>query len=134
MNGKDISWLHSVRLFEEHCELSLYSPCPNLTRKHVHLASFNYTKVNLAAQVLSGSVGNAIADLYGSETSETVRFIKMFNNFSFLSLPYFMTWKKYSILLILCHINLLMIQGFNFNSGCHWLFEWLAATNKREAW
>ena len=81
INQKDISWMHIVRLFEEHCELNLYNSCPKLTRNHVHLASFNYMKVKLAAQVLSDSVANAMADLYGPETEETVKFIKMFNKF-----------------------------------------------------
>ncbi|CAC5369285.1 THAP9 [Mytilus coruscus] len=43
-NGKDISWMHIVRLFEEHCELQLYSPCPKLTRRHTDLAAFTYMK------------------------------------------------------------------------------------------
>ncbi|CAC5396802.1 THAP9 [Mytilus coruscus] len=63
-NGKDISWMHIVRLFEEHCELQLYSPCPKLTWSHIDLAAFTYMKVNLAAQILSGSVANALEHLY----------------------------------------------------------------------
>ncbi|KAH3859782.1 hypothetical protein DPMN_102605 [Dreissena polymorpha] len=80
-NGKDISWMHVVRLFEEHCETSLYNACPRLTRKHVYLQSFNYMKVNLAAQVLSSSVANAMQDLCGPETEETVLFLKTFDKF-----------------------------------------------------
>ena len=80
-NGKDISWLFLVRLFEEHCELELYNPCPKLTRNHVHLQSFNYMKKNLAAQVLSDSVANALEDLYDNRVSETVLFIRNMNKF-----------------------------------------------------
>lgn len=80
-NGKDLSWLHIVRMFEEHCELKLYNPCPKLTRKHIDLVSFSYMKVNLAAQVLSDSVANSIEMLYGPETSETVYFLRLFNKF-----------------------------------------------------
>ncbi|XP_063403610.1 uncharacterized protein LOC134687330 [Mytilus trossulus] len=80
-NGKDISWMHIVRLFEEHCELQLYSPCPKLTRSHIDLAAFTYMKVNLAAQILSGSVANALEHLYDDSVSETVLFIRNFNKF-----------------------------------------------------
>ncbi|CAG2199465.1 THAP9 [Mytilus edulis] len=80
-NGKDISWMHMVRLFEEHCELQLYSPCPKLTRSHIDLAAFTYMKVNLAAQILSGSVANALEHLYDDSVSETVLFIRNFNKF-----------------------------------------------------
>ncbi|CAC5356777.1 THAP9 [Mytilus coruscus] len=80
-NGKDISWMHIVRLFEEHCELQLYSPCPKLTRRHTDLAAFTYMKVNLAAQILSGSVANALEHLYDDSVSETVLFIRNFNKF-----------------------------------------------------
>ena len=81
INGKDVSWYHIVRFFEEHCELNLYNPCPKLSRKHIHLAAFNYMKVNLAAQVISDSVANSIQDLYGPDTEETVKFLRMFNKF-----------------------------------------------------
>ena len=50
-NGKDISWVHLLTLFEQHCELALYSPCPKLTRNHVDMTAFGCMKVNLAAQV-----------------------------------------------------------------------------------
>ena len=80
-NNKDISWMHIVKLFEEHCELNLYNPCPKLTRKHIDLQAFSYMKVNLAAQVISDSVANALEMLYGDEMSETVFFIRTFNKF-----------------------------------------------------
>ncbi|XP_033730198.1 LOW QUALITY PROTEIN: uncharacterized protein LOC117319517 [Pecten maximus] len=80
-DGKDISWLHILKLYEEHCELSLYSPCPKLTRAHVDMTAFGCMKVNLAAQVLSSSVGNALEELYGDSVNETVAFIRNFNKF-----------------------------------------------------
>ncbi|KAH3720563.1 hypothetical protein DPMN_063462 [Dreissena polymorpha] len=80
-NGMDISWMHVVKLFENHCELNLYSPCPKLSRSHIDLVSYNYMKVNLAAQILSESVACALEDLYGQEVQETVIFLRHMNKF-----------------------------------------------------
>ncbi|XP_076084495.1 uncharacterized protein LOC143055247 [Mytilus galloprovincialis] len=80
-DGKDISWLHLVRLFEEHCELDLYNPCPKLTRGHIDMTAFSYMKVNLAAQILSDTVANALEELYDEQVSETVNFIRNMNKF-----------------------------------------------------
>jgi hypothetical protein len=80
-NGKDISWMHVVRLFEDHCEFNMYTPVPKLTRKHVDLNAFSYMKVSLAAQIFSDSVAYALEDLYGEEITETVSFIKIMNKF-----------------------------------------------------
>ena len=80
-NGKDISWMHIARLFEEHCEFNMYTPVPKLTRKHVDLNAFSYMKVSLAAQIFSDSVAFALEDLYGDEVEETVIFIKNMNKF-----------------------------------------------------
>ena len=82
-DGKDISWLHLLRLFEEHCELSLYSPSPKLTRGHITITSFGCTKVNMAAQVLSSTVANALEMLYGDNISETVNCLRVMNRFFF---------------------------------------------------
>lgn len=78
---EDISWMHIVRLFEDHCEFQLYNLCPKLTLDHVHLTSFSCMKVNLAAQLLSGSVANALEHLYDESLSETILFIRNFNKF-----------------------------------------------------
>ncbi|CAC5403380.1 THAP9 [Mytilus coruscus] len=78
---KDISWMHLVRLFEEHCEQDIYSPCPKLSRTHIDLTAFSYMKVNLAAQILSGTVANALEHFYDESVSETVCFIRHFNRF-----------------------------------------------------
>lgn len=80
-NGKDISWLHIVRLFEEQCEGNFYNPCPKLSRKHIDLVSFNYMKVSLAAQVMSESVAIGLEEFYGQEVEETVKFIRHVNSF-----------------------------------------------------
>jgi hypothetical protein len=68
-------------LFEEHCELSLYSPCPKLTRSHITITPFGCMKVNMAAQVLSLTVANALEMLYGDNISETVNFLRVMNQF-----------------------------------------------------
>lgn len=44
-DGKDISWMHIVRLYEEHCEQNLYTPCPKLTRGHIDLTAFSCSSV-----------------------------------------------------------------------------------------
>lgn len=80
-NGKDISWMHIVRLFEEHCEENLYTPCPKLTRGQIDLTAFSCMKDNLAAQILSGTVANALEEFYGQEVTETVKFIRNLNKF-----------------------------------------------------
>ena len=80
-NGKNIIWLHILRLFEEHCELSIYSPCPKISRSHVELTSFSIMKVNLAAQILSSTVANSLEMCYGDTVSETINFIRHMNKF-----------------------------------------------------
>ena len=56
----------------------MYNPCPNVTRKHIHLTAFNDKKVNLAAHVIGDNVANSIEELYGPDTEETVKFLRMF--------------------------------------------------------
>lgn len=78
-DGKYISWMHVVRLFEEQCEQSLYTPCPKLTQGHIGLTAYSCMKVSLAVQILSCTVANALEELYGENISETVHFIRTFN-------------------------------------------------------
>jgi len=70
----NISWAHVEKLFEEKCCKSVYSLCPKLTRQHV---SFSKMRVNLAAQVLSLTVANALEHCYGPSVQATVGFIRM---------------------------------------------------------
>lgn len=79
-NGKDISWLHIVDLFKDHCS-GIYRRCPKLTRAHVDLTSYGCMKVSFAAQVMSSTVADAIELLYGPDRSETVQFINHINKF-----------------------------------------------------
>ena len=76
---KNISWAHLENLFEEKCCKSEYSICPNLTREHLHLTSFSKMRVNLAAQVLSSTVANALEHCFGTHVQATVLFIRMMN-------------------------------------------------------
>ena len=73
--------MHIVKLFEEHCDQNLYTPCPKLTRGHIDLNAFSKMKVRLAAQVLSETVANSLEMLFDDSVSETVTFIRMMNKF-----------------------------------------------------
>lgn len=75
----NISWAHVEKLFEEKCCKSEYSLCPKLTRQHISLTSFSKMRVNLAAQVLSATVANALEHCYGTHVVGTVHFIRMMN-------------------------------------------------------
>nr|XP_034339030.1 uncharacterized protein LOC117693074 [Crassostrea gigas] len=80
-DGKDISWMHIVRLYEEHCEQNLYTPCPKLTRGHIDLTAFSRMKVSFAAQVFSATVANSLEMLYDESVEETVKFVRTMNKF-----------------------------------------------------
>lgn len=73
--------MHVVRLFEEQCDQSLYTPCPKLTRGHIDLTSYSFMKVSLAVQILSSTVPHALDEFYGENVSEMVHLIRTFNKF-----------------------------------------------------
>jgi hypothetical protein len=76
----DMSWGHIMQLFDEHCSInSEFSLCPKLTKNHVKLTSFSKMRVNLAAQVLSATVANALEHVYGENVKCTVDFIRTMN-------------------------------------------------------
>ena len=79
-NGKDISWMHIVMLFNDYCQGEL-SICPKLTSNHVNLTAFSCMNVRLAAQVLSSTVANALSLKYDDRVAETVKFIRHMNRF-----------------------------------------------------
>ena len=79
--GKSISRMHVVDLYKKHVQDVLYSVCPKLTKAHADLSSLSCMKVNLAPQVLSETVVNALQHHYGAHASETVKFIKIVNTF-----------------------------------------------------
>ncbi|XP_071101730.1 uncharacterized protein [Haliotis cracherodii] len=80
-DGQDIRWSHIVRLYEEYVEPSIYAHAHKLTREHIDLTPFAKMKVNLAAQVLSKTVADALEHLYDDSVSETVNFIRQMNKF-----------------------------------------------------
>jgi DNA transposase THAP9 len=77
--NQTISWKHVVQLYEDHCIKSENRLCPELTRDHLYLTAFSRKKVNLAAQVLSNTVANALDHVYGETCKSTSLFIRMIN-------------------------------------------------------
>ncbi|XP_048241342.1 uncharacterized protein LOC125374488 [Haliotis rufescens] len=80
-DGRDVSWLHMLKFYEEHVENELFCKTYKLTRDHIDLSPYSTMKVNLAAQIFSSSVGNALEDLYGDPVQETVNLIRHMNRF-----------------------------------------------------
>ena len=79
-NGEHISWQCIVDLYEKHCT-GLYRLCPKLSKDHTNLTSYSYMKVNLAVQILSETVANALELTSRNTTKETVKFIRHMNKF-----------------------------------------------------
>ena len=80
-DGYNISWMHIVNLYKDYCS-GTWGVCPKLTRAHIDISSFGCMKVNLAAQVLSSTVANALEMYYPVQTvSETVKFVRHVNKF-----------------------------------------------------
>ena len=79
-NGEHISWQHIVELYEKHCT-GLYRLCPKLSKEHINLTSYSYMKVNLAVQILSETVANALELTSRNTTVETVKFIRHMDKF-----------------------------------------------------
>ncbi|XP_053385111.1 uncharacterized protein LOC128550306 [Mercenaria mercenaria] len=80
MDGYDMSWLHIVDLYNEHCS-GIYRLCPKLTKQHIDITAFGAMKVRLAAQVLSSTVANALELNYNNRVTETVKFIRHMDKF-----------------------------------------------------
>ena len=79
-DGHDISWAHIVNLYKDHCS-GTWRLCPKLNRAHIDITPFGCMKVNLAAQVMSSTVANALELHYPGQTVETVKFIRHVNKF-----------------------------------------------------
>ncbi|XP_046566200.1 uncharacterized protein LOC124274872 [Haliotis rubra] len=80
-DGRDISWIQILKLYEEHVENALFCKTYKLTRDHIDLSPYTAMKVNLAAQIFSSSVANALEELYGDPVKETVNLIRHINRF-----------------------------------------------------
>ena len=77
-NEETISWQDVRQLFEDYCT-GPYRLCSKLTPDHVYLTSFSVMKVNLAAQIMSSTVANALEEKSGPHVWATVKFIRMVN-------------------------------------------------------
>ena len=79
-NQKDIIWKHLVDLYESD-RTSLIRKMPKLTNEHIHLNPYSKMRVNLAAQVMSETVGKIMASYGAPASSETAKFILMIDKF-----------------------------------------------------
>ena len=79
-DGKELSWMHIVRLYEEHHENQVYTK-GKLTRAHIDLTSFSQMKVSFAAQVFSNRVAAELEKEYDDEVRETAAFVRHMNKF-----------------------------------------------------
>ena len=73
-------WEHISRCYFTDLELGLHQ-LPKLTLEHINLTSFAKIKVNLAVQVLSKSMAEALKRSMPPEVSETAQFCELMNNF-----------------------------------------------------
>ncbi len=78
-NGCDMIWKHISVLYYADLDQGLHQ-LPKVTPDHINLTSFSKMKVNLAAQVLSGTVALALRRFYiDGSAEETARFCEMMN-------------------------------------------------------
>lgn len=75
-NQKDIIWKPLVDLYESD-RTSLIRKMPKLTNEHIHLNPYSKMRVNLAAQVMSETVGKIMASYEPPASSETSKFLLM---------------------------------------------------------
>mgnify|MGYP002803942685 CR=1 FL=1 len=80
-NGKNLLWEHISRCYFADLEMGLHQ-LPKLTIEHIHLTSFAKMKVNLAVQILSKSMAEALRrSMPLEEVSETATFCQLMNDF-----------------------------------------------------
>ena len=73
--------MHNVNLYKDNC-MGTWGVCPKLTHGHIDTSSFDCMKVNLAAQVMSATVANALEMYYPPQVvAEIVTFINHINKF-----------------------------------------------------
>lgn len=81
-DGCYIAWQHLIDLYErDKGKATGLAMATKLKFEHIHLTSFAKMRVDLAAQVLSETVSNALAKTGGSEAAETARFVELFDKF-----------------------------------------------------
>eukprot|EP00731_Ephydatia_muelleri_P009301 Em0004g1639a len=80
--GKNIWWNHLKKFYDEDSNAGMgLRMVPKLKYEHLHINSFSAMRVDLAAQVLSESVSQALHLTGGDEVSETAHFIGMMDRF-----------------------------------------------------
>ncbi|XP_065883726.1 uncharacterized protein [Dysidea avara] len=80
--GKYISWQHVVSLYRRTTGAGTgVSLVPKLKYEHLHLTSFSKMRVDLAAQVLSGTVSSAMKLTGGEDARATADFIDYIDKF-----------------------------------------------------
>jgi hypothetical protein len=96
-NGKYISWQHVKDFYDkDNGKCSGLSMVPKLKYEHLYLTSFSKMRVDLAAQVLSESLGKALALTGGPEAEETSKFILMFDKFfDIFNVSNFSNWARH---------------------------------------
>jgi hypothetical protein len=90
-------WQHLIDFYDkDNGKASGLSMVMKLKYEHIHLTPFSKMRVDLAAQVLSESVGKAIELTGGPATEETSKFILMFDKFfDILNVSNFTNWKRH---------------------------------------
>lgn len=79
LHQRKILWTHIVQLYQHDIGHELRHT--KLTQEHVYLTPQSVMRVNLAAQVLSHSVGSVLQTFAGDEAEETARFVLLMDNF-----------------------------------------------------
>eukprot|EP00795_Rhopilema_esculentum_P017480 gene17480-9089_t len=79
-NGKEMTWSHISSLFESDRQ-SEVRKLHKLRHEHIYLTSYSKMRVNLAAQVMSETVGKVMHEYGSPDSSETAKMILMMDKF-----------------------------------------------------
>ena len=79
-NGVFLLWSHIARIYSENWESGL-KLVNKLTSDHINLTSYSVMRVNIAAQVLSETVGNVLNNFCPEEAAGTGKFCLMMDKF-----------------------------------------------------
>ena len=94
-NGKNLLWEHISRCYFADLDLGLHQ-LPKLTIEHIHLTSYAKMRVNLAVQILSKSMAEALRrSMPIDKVEETANFCQLMNDFlTAAMLDLFMSMKE----------------------------------------
>eukprot|EP00795_Rhopilema_esculentum_P004986 gene4986-21354_t len=79
-NEKDIVWSHVVDVYESDRKC-MVRKLPKLTNEHIYLNPYSKMRVNLAAQVMSETVGKVMVEYGPTQASATANYILMIDKF-----------------------------------------------------